>query len=116
MKRVFATIAVSSLLLMCEDFANAQTAPNDEAKRLRGEIGQVESQIAELTARLKYLEEQLSKAETTSRGQSPALRFPLGIERAMLGDGVSPGERPQRRFEPFDVIPKKPPMQRPRQP
>src|SRR6267142_48198 len=109
MTRKIAAIGVGLLVVAGITVAKAQSPAGDESKRLRDEIRRVEAQLAELTAQLESLKTRLAKAEGVPPAHPPALRFPVGIERAMLRDGIYPKVAPQWDGGRFDPQPKQPP-------
>jgi hypothetical protein len=103
---VIAAAAVSVVLIVVQTTASAQAPTIGDAQSLRDEIRQVETQISELTARLRVLKERLARAEPQRSGRPAALLFPVEIERAMLQDGLAPRRATKRDGGNFDRQPK----------
>jgi hypothetical protein len=67
----------------------AQSPRDPEVIRLKREIAQARAMIAKWTQALQALEGQLDRAEAGP----PGLRFPVDVERAMIGQGLEASQR-----------------------
>ncbi|HEY2411082.1 MAG TPA: hypothetical protein VGI40_02505 [Pirellulaceae bacterium] len=92
MKPFLLSCFTTAFLLAGLATAQDATGPQDEIQKLRGEAQRVEAEITRLAAHLQQLKEQLAKIEAQQRAANqvptPVLRFPAGIERAMMGEAV----------------------------
>ena len=92
MKLPSTCLAIGVLLVANTDEAQEPLQSGEKVQQLRfeqlrAEIQKTEAELQETTARLKRLKETLAKLEASAQLESPAvLRFPIGIERAMMGE------------------------------
>src|SRR5262245_18760841 len=92
MRPPFLQFALTILVTISAARAQEPPATNDEIELLRTEIRKTEFELEQLAARLKELKERLARIDAKqSPSQSlspPALRFPIEIERAMMGEAI----------------------------
>jgi hypothetical protein len=84
---MFPRLTFAVLCWLCVSSAAAQEPILRRPEQLRREIAEVRANIAEQTLRLQLLEKELAALESPRDAIPPGLRFPVGIERAMLGEG-----------------------------
>jgi len=94
MKPRMALLALGLGLLVSASLIPATSAwvqaPRDpEVIRLKREIAQARAMIAKWTQTLRDLEEHLARAQSVP----PGLRFPVEVERAMIGQGLEASQR-----------------------
>jgi hypothetical protein len=99
-------LSIFAIALISAGMASGQelNPPRNDAKELRDEVQRVEAEVDRLNAHLKQLKERLAKMD----GQSAIhhfpyrLRFPMGVERAMMGEAVPRNIAPQPDSNLFD--------------
>jgi len=96
-------ISVSLVILSVASRASGQQPLSPRAEELRREIIKVRATITEQTNRLNQLEKELA-AMGAPRGPErqpipPGLRFPVDIERAMMGQHL---QRPWQGLQPLN--------------
>jgi hypothetical protein len=103
-----AVVSVSLVILSVVSGASGQQPTSPRAEELRREIIKVRAAITEQTNRLNQLEKELAAidAPRVHKHQTlpPGLRFPVDIERAMMGQRST--QRPWQGLQPLNDPPK----------